>query len=295
MKHNESSTKNSSWKKTHLFIVILIILQLLISIWAVFIRPDGAVKLEILRAGGKENYQKIVEFYKSDAYISQQTQSINEALQQGAAGNPSAVNNEPSNAVNNIANSSDDIAEAVVQIVEDGYVQGNPDARYTLIEYSDLECPFCQRHHQNGTISAFVEENPGDVNTVFRHFPLSSIHPNAQLAAEGVECVGELKGNEGFYDYIDAVFALPSISQANLVQAADSLGLDTDEFTSCLTSGRYTTRVMEQLQEGQSLFGVTGTPGNVLVDTKTGRYVVIAGAYPLDKFQQELATLQAGE
>jgi protein-disulfide isomerase len=87
-------------------------------------------------------------------------------------------------------------------------MNGDPDARYTVIEYSDLECPFCKKHHQNGTLKNLVAQFPEDVNHVFRHFPLNNIHPNVQLAGEAAECAGDLEGSDGFFTYIDEVFKL---------------------------------------------------------------------------------------
>jgi len=81
--------------------------------------------------------------------------------------------------------------------------RGNKNARYVLIEYSDFQCPFCQRFHP--TVEQFLKENSNDVAWVYRHFPLS-FHQKAEKAAEGAECAFEQKGNKGFWDFADLLF-----------------------------------------------------------------------------------------
>jgi protein-disulfide isomerase len=75
-----------------------------------------------------------------------------------------------------------------------------------VIEYSDMECPFCIRFHYTvGQVrDAFADT--GKIAFVYRHFPLTSIHPHAQKEAEMASCVGKLKGDEGYFSFIDQVF-----------------------------------------------------------------------------------------
>lgn len=84
------------------------------------------------------------------------------------------------------------------------YVRGNRNARIAMIEYSDLQCPFCKQFHP--TAQRVIDEYKGQVLWVYRHFPLDQLHPIARKAAEGSECVGELAGENGFWKYVDAVF-----------------------------------------------------------------------------------------
>lgn len=88
------------------------------------------------------------------------------------------------------------------------HVRGNRNARIAMIEYSDLQCPFCKQFHP--TAQRVVDEYKGQVLWVYRHFPLDQgpnpLHPVARRAAEGSECVAELAGEDGFWKYVDAVF-----------------------------------------------------------------------------------------
>lgn len=175
------------------------------------------------------------------------------------------------------------------------HILGNPQARFSLIEYSDTECPFCKRFHS--TAHQLVKEYNGQVNWVYRHFPLESHNPGAQKQAEAAECAAELGGNEAFWRYIDAIFARTSSGGTGfpldqLVPLAAELGLDKQAFQSCLDSERYRAKVQQQLQEGIAA-GVTGTPGNFLVDHKSGQVVTIIGARPLEALKEVIEQLSA--
>lgn len=183
------------------------------------------------------------------------------------------------------------LIDTIKTIKQEGYVKGNPDARFTILEYSDIECPFCKQHNANGTLNKVLEKYPNDVNIVFRHFPLS-FHPHAQKSAEASECAAELAGGaETFYKFLDMAFALSDLSEVNLISAAKGMGADETKFKDCLSSGKYTTKVMNQQTEGATLFGVNGTPGNVIFDNQSGKFTLVAGAYPFEKFDQEIQNL----
>ncbi len=88
--------------------------------------------------------------------------------------------------------------------------RGPKNARFVLIEYSDFQCPFCDRFHP--TAKDFITKNKNTA-WVYRHFPLRSIHPYAQKLAEASECVWEQKGDDGFWAFADKVFeAMPNFT-----------------------------------------------------------------------------------
>lgn len=275
--------------------IIIVLLALNLAVWlAGFVQEDWAMKLEKLRAGGAENFAAIMDFYESDAYKKQQADSIPALLEQMAGNNPSAQAPTDTAPVPTSPTASASVKDAVASIVADAYIDWKKGTRYTLLEYSDLECPFCKRHFQAGTIKSLVDKYPNQINHAFRHFPLQ-IHASAQISAEALECAAEIEGTEAYYDLAWAIFNLSSISKDGIISAASSLWINAGKFTTCLDSGKYTSKVQEQMNEGQSLFGIRGTPGNVIVDTETGRFVAIPWAFPLEKFVQELETLIASE
>src|SRR3989344_2590506 len=110
-------------------------------------------------------------------------------------------------------------------LMDDDPVLGDENAPLTIIEFSDFECPFCKRANDDAIAqvkSQYV--NSGKVKIVYRDFPLTSIHPNAQKAAEAAECADD-QGK--FWEMHDIIFARqPSLSLANLKNWAVELGLD---------------------------------------------------------------------
>lgn len=86
------------------------------------------------------------------------------------------------------------------------HLNGSPEAPVTIIEYSDLDCPFCKQFHE--TMNRVMNEYgpAGQVAHVFRHFPLASLHPNAAKQAEAAECAAELGGNLKFWEFLNRVF-----------------------------------------------------------------------------------------
>lgn len=173
------------------------------------------------------------------------------------------------------------------------HIRGNPDAAFTLLEYSDFECPFCKRFHV--TAKQFISKHD-DVNWVYRHFPLEFHNPGAQKQAEATECVAQLGGNDAFWMITDFIY---EVTRSNgkgfplsaLSSAAEATGVDVAAFNKCLDSGEQRDRVLEDLENGQRS-GVTGTPGNFLIHHASGTVVVITGAQPLENLERTLEALK---
>lgn len=133
--------------------------------------------------------------------------------------------------------------------------KGSENARVTLIEFSDFQCPACR------SVSPAIEEiheKYGDrVRVAFKQFPLHSIHPQAQAAAEAALCANE-QGR--FWEMHDALFERQGeLANEQLKARAAELGLDTERFNRCLDSGSQRDAVMADLEEGQRA-GVHATP-----------------------------------
>jgi protein-disulfide isomerase len=102
------------------------------------------------------------------------------------------------------------------------HVLGNPDAPVTVVEYGDLECPYCAAAAP--VLRQLVEESDGQVRLVFRHFPVADIHPHALTAALAAEAAG---AQGAFWPMHDVIFARQDrLTDADLRAYADELGLD---------------------------------------------------------------------
>ena len=136
-----------------------------------------------------------------------------------------------------------------------------------LVEYSDLQCPYCQKAHVE--LKSFLNDYGDKVKYQFRHFPLNRIHPYAQELAEGAECAND----QGlYYEYIDIIFANQArVNSKNLVKFAVDVGVDESEFRSCLASSAKTAQVGFDFAEGQAK-GVSGTPSFYLDGVAVGSW-----------------------
>ncbi|MDP3985297.1 MAG: DsbA family protein [bacterium] len=176
-------------------------------------------------------------------------------------------------------------------ISDTDHVRGDANAPVTLIEYSDFECPFCQRFH--ATLQQVMDNYPGKVRWAYRHFPLS-FHANAQKEAEASECAAELGGNDAFWKYGDAIFARTTANGTGfaldkLVPLAKEIGLNEAKFKECLDSGKYAQKVRDQMNAGAAA-GVTGTPGTFVVNAN-GEAQLIPGALPYESVAQVIDSL----
>ena len=181
------------------------------------------------------------------------------------------------------------VAGEVKPINDKDHIRGNNKAKIALIEYSDLECPFCKMFHI--TAKQVVDIYKDDVMWVYRHFPLDQLHSKADKEAEAVECAYKLAGTDGFWKLTDKKFEVtPSNNGFDLAKLSDlaaGVGLNKQAFQTCLDSGEMASHVEEDYQSGITA-GVTGTPGNILLDTKTGKTRVIPGAVPFDQIKQAI-------
>ncbi len=161
-----------------------------------------------------------------------------------------------------------------VPAVDDGdYIRGDVDAPITIIEYSDFECPYCERFHP--TMEQVMEEYDGQVRWVLRNFPLS-FHPNAEDAGVAAECAGQ-QGK--FWEYGDELFAnRASLGEDYYVELAGDFDLNISEFTTCYEGDEARSKVRAQATGGAAA-GVTGTPGSFIID-EDGNATPIKGALP---------------
>ncbi|MDD2908050.1 MAG: thioredoxin domain-containing protein [Candidatus Gracilibacteria bacterium] len=182
--------------------------------------------------------------------------------------------------------------EQIEAIKKDSYIKGNVNAPITWLEYSDLECPYCAKMHATDKTPATVSAKYGDeLNIVFNSFPLY-FHNNAQTAAEIIECLGAQKGSEAFYSLISTSYETKDSTKETLLKEAVKLGADETKLNKCLEDKTFTKKVADQMQTGTDLFGITGTPGNVLINNATGEYEVISGAYPAEAFSSLIDRLK---
>lgn len=168
------------------------------------------------------------------------------------------------------------------------HVRGSADARVTLLEYSDLECPFCKTFHP--TLKQAIQEYDGKVRWVYRHFPLDALHPKARKEAEASECAND-QGK--FWEYIDRLYEVtPSnngLDAAKLPEIARDVGLNVPAFETCLQSGKHAQRVAEDLADAEKAGG-EGTPYTVIIGPNDVT-IPFSGAQPYESLKPVLDEL----
>lgn len=160
------------------------------------------------------------------------------------------------------------------------WIYGSKNARFTLVEYSDYECPYCKRFHD--TPKKIVDGSKENVNWEFKHFPLPFHNPAAEKEAIAAECIADQLGNKAFWVASNEIFRTSQGNGggvADMKGMAERLGADPKVFSECLSSGRFDKKLAEHQSQGQKL-GVNGTPATFIVDNQTGKSQMISGAQP---------------
>lgn len=183
---------------------------------------------------------------------------------------------------------TDDATKIAKPSSDDHYRGAEPSkAKVVLVEYSDFQCPYCDQLHP--TLERIVQENSDTVSWIFREFPLTSIHPQAQSAALAAECAGE-QGK--FWEYGDKLFDNQSTLGSDLYASlAKDLGLNEKKFSDCLSSAKYQSKITDSMNEADAA-GVTGTPATFVMkgtDLTTGQ--LVSGALPYDSFNSAISAL----
>jgi len=169
-----------------------------------------------------------------------------------------------------------DLTDAVDPVRD--HVRGGADAPLTLVEYGDYECPHCGRAAP--VIRQLLDRFDGRLRFVFRHLPLTDVHPNAALAAEAAEAAG---AQGRFWEMHDLLFERQDELDVNdLTRYAGELGLDIRAFEEDLRSGRFSARVGMDVNSAEEA-GVAGTPSFFINEV---RY---RGAYDLESLELVLA------
>jgi len=187
-------------------------------------------------------------------------------------------------------------SQHLVVAVDGAPFMGDESAALTLIEFSDLQCPFCARHVRE-TLPHIERDyiRTGKLKYVVRDFPIASLHPQASKAHEAVRCAAEQEAYWKMYGRL--LDNQKNITADDLASHARILGLDVPMFQQCLSSGKHAAGVQMDLAEG-SRAGIKGTPSFLLGFTESDHSKVrvrkvIVGAQPFRTFKEAIESLFA--
>lgn len=169
--------------------------------------------------------------------------------------------------------------------VGDSPTLGQANAPVTIIEFSDYECPYCARWHQQ-VYKRLMKEYEGKIRFVYRDFPLDNIHPNARPAAMSAHCAG---AQDAYFTFHDALFSYQyGLGREAYLKYAAELGLDVQAFEACLNEQPFADKVEANLRYGLSI-GVSSTPTFFI------NGIAVVGAQPYEVFQQLIEKELAGQ
>lgn len=170
---------------------------------------------------------------------------------------------------------SGEIPRYDIQISADDPVLGSQDAPVTIIEFSDYECPYCQKYHRE-TFRQIFATYGDQIRYVFKDLPLTSIHSNAVPAANAAHCAHE---QNAFWDYHNLLFSMQlGLNNEAYYSYASALDLDTASFEECLNEGRFVQTVMQDTAILTAINAPLSTPTFFI----NGQY--LAGAQPFTEF-----------
>ncbi|PKN82008.1 MAG: hypothetical protein CVU46_18375, partial [Chloroflexi bacterium HGW-Chloroflexi-8] len=162
---------------------------------------------------------------------------------------------------------------------------GPEDAPIVIVEFSDFQCPFCKRFNDD-TYKQLMAAYPGKIRFVFRHLPMTSIHPEAFPSAEAAMCANE---QDSFWEFHDKLFENQDrLGKELYTQIANDLNLDITKFESCVNSRKYKDLIQQDSDFAVNL-GVQSTP------TFFVNGLALVGAQPLETFKQAIDMELAGE
>ncbi len=244
------------------------------------------MNIEYKKVGGKENYDILqkMQLQQIQGFVEQYKKNPDMGNQNGEQQGTQWT--ETQAPVTQLSK------EQLTTLKKDSYVSGAENAKISILEYSDLECPYCKKLYDSKAIQNVLAANKDTVNYSFKHFPLE-FHKNAQKESEALECAGDIGGKDAFFAMKEAIFTRTragweGFALSDLAPLAKELKVDDKKFQVCLDSGKYTQKVISEQTNGNALFGIDGTPGSVIINNETGKFEVISWAQGQAAFENAL-------
>lgn len=159
------------------------------------------------------------------------------------------------------------------------YVDGSENEGVYMIEYSDPECPYCISYYP--TLKRVRDEYKNKVAFVYRHFPLTEIHPHAFDESKAIACAGILGGAPKFYEYMDKLYSYKAGNNTTKLpkngkeETAKGIGLDGAAFTSCMNNESTSSLINTSMSDGVQA-GVEGTPTTFILKKTRGGLEIVA-------------------
>ena len=181
-------------------------------------------------------------------------------------------------------------AEILQTIEANSFVNWDPEAPITWLEYSDFGCTFCiKMRTEDKTVKNILNDYDWVVNSRFLHMAFRN-----REVPEVIECIAEQAGAQAYHTLIDEWLNARITTKAEVFEVADANGINynTQEVDACIASDRMKAKIDDTMELGQNVFGIRGTPGNILINVNTGEYELVSWAYPQSYFEEVIERLR---
>ncbi|MDD2537064.1 MAG: thioredoxin domain-containing protein [Candidatus Absconditabacteria bacterium] len=193
-----------------------------------------------------------------------------------------------------ILSNSGTITPAIIEEIKvNGFVQTNGTSKYLLVEYTDLECPYCKELHNSQNTDYILQQLlGGNADYVVKHYP-KAFHTEALPAHQILECIAEQKGQSAYYNALDAYFkSNEKISLTLSDQVITSLDVNVEEIRSCLESGKYREKIFAHIGEAVGIFDAKYVPSTIIINTENGKWISYVGNETVEAVERELIAIE---
>jgi protein-disulfide isomerase len=264
---------------------------------SISVDPVGVKKalleIEYSKVGGKANYDIMTQAQQISVNDPQNPSNISamkKYIAEAQGKKPTQDSNTPTIPSGSMLSPTD-----LAAILSGATLEGNKSADIIAIEYSDMECPFCIKQYHDTKIQESLHAQYGDkVVFAFKNNRWVN-HPGTEAKALGALCAKNIWGDNaytGFYHTVmDGTKQGSPFPVSGLVGIAKKLGLDVTKWQSCLDNKDMTAVFAAETAEAQK-YGMSGTPGTLLINVKTGKYTTVEWAYPFSAFVDKITSIQ---
>lgn len=250
----------------------------------------AVLEVEYDKVGGKENYDMLTQ-----AQLIQFKQTLPQLKEYLKSQGGDIGGSTGTNTTTTVDLSKTLDATKIAKIAENAAIEGDVNADITVIEYSDMECPYClKQYHTTKLKEKLLAQYGSGVNFVFKN-SRGVNHPGTEAKAIGALCAQKVGGDLAYIQYYNAILAgSPDgnnvYAVSKLADLAKSLKIDTKKWQTCYDNKETQDIFAAQTAEASS-FSLDGTPGTLIINRKTGKYDTVAGAYPYETFTQKIDEL----
>jgi protein-disulfide isomerase len=303
MQKHESITETPTGNNTPLVTYILLAVVILQGFFNLYLLTGNSVtlpastgidsfgvkkallELEYDKVGGKVNYDLVSQATRMQ--MQEQIPQIKQYIETQWGKTPSTTT--PTQAANQTLE-----ATKMAPVISGAALEGNALADIVVIEYSDMECPFCIKQYSDTKLQPSLQAKYGDkVAFAFKNNKWVN-HPGTEAKAIAALCAKKVGGDKAYISVYHAIMDGTTQSAvypvASLPDAAKKAGVDMMKWQACFDKKETAAEFAAETLEANG-FGLGGTPGTLILNVKTGKYATVEGAYPMASFSEKIDIL----